>query len=158
MFNLSGFMIINTDDRHIFVRGSSNSAFKTWLCKKKSIPWNWVLPEMQTFPKLITKFPSFYDTRSCVTVFTTHRNISLSLAIYIQSKISSLISPSSTLILFTYLCIFIPIWFSLSGFSTKTLYFFYLNAHNFTKYSAARKNCMSTDSCLMTSTSFTLYF
>jgi hypothetical protein len=128
-----GFIIINIDDRQIFVRGSIDSAFKTWLCKKKLIPWSWVFRKIQTFPQLITKFPSVYDTRSCVTLFTAHHNLSLSLAICIQSKISNLISPSSTLILFSYLCLFLTIGLSLSGFSTQTLYFLYSNAHSFTK-------------------------
>jgi len=148
------------DDRKTFVKGIS--AFRTWLCKKKPIPWSWVLPEMQMFPHLIMKFPSFYDTRSCVTVFTTPHNVSLSLAICIQSKTSNLISPSSTLILFSYLCLFLPIGLSLSGFSTKILYLLHLNAHSFTKDSPAHMNCMSTDPCVMTSTYvrtfFNLYF
>ena len=96
-------MIINIDDRQIFVQGSINSAFKTWLCKEKSITWSWILPETQTFPQQITKFPLFCDTRSSFTVFTAPHNLSPYLSKWLQSKTSNPVSPSSTLILFSYL-------------------------------------------------------
>lgn len=129
-----------------YLKQSQLFQYSTWLCKKKPIPWSWALPERQKFPQLISKFPSLFDTRNCVTVFTALHKLSLSLAKCFQSKTFNLISPSSTPILFSYLPL--PIGFSLSGFATKIFYFLYLNACSFTRVSTAHTNWVYRDSII----------
>jgi len=60
---------------------------------------------MIIIPQLVNKFPAFYTTRRCITVFTTARHLSLSWARWIQSTPSRTMPLTLILILFSHLCL-----------------------------------------------------
>ena len=68
--------------------------------------------------QLINKFPAFYGTRKFITVLTSARHLSLSLANSIQSPQSLPTSSRSVLVLSSYLRLGLPNGFFPSGFPT----------------------------------------
>jgi hypothetical protein len=60
-----------------------------WHCSEYVTLGKRTLPEKLTVPEPVEKFPTFYETRRFITVFTTARNLSLSWARLIQSYLTS---------------------------------------------------------------------
>lgn len=127
--NIYSFMINNINDRQIFVQGSINSAFKTWLCKKKSITWSWILPETQTLPQQITKFPLIlWHPKFLYSIYSASQLTTILTQMIPAHNLQSYFSKFH----FNIFLLPVPIlsnWFFLSDFSSKTVSFLYLNVH-----------------------------
>ena len=99
--------------------GTSNS----WILALNLLtPWSRVLLEKLTVCQLVKKFPTFYETRRFITVFTSALHLSLSRVSSIQSITPHPISWTSILILPSHLRLCLPSGLFPSGFPTKTLY------------------------------------
>jgi hypothetical protein len=85
-------------------------------------PWSRVLLEKLTGLFLVTKFPTFYGTRSFITTFTSARQLSLSWTSPIQSIPPQPTSWRSILILSSHLRLGLPCGLFPSGLPTKPLY------------------------------------
>jgi hypothetical protein len=63
------------------MHGGNLKLIRTYLLT----PWSKVLLEKLIGSQLVKKFPAFYGTRRFIAAFTRARNLSLSLAVSIQS-------------------------------------------------------------------------
>jgi len=85
-------------------------------------PWSRVLLDKLTGSQIIKKFPTFYESRRFITVFTSARHLFLSWASSMQSIPSHLTSWRSTLIPYSHLRLGLPTGLFPSGFPIKPLY------------------------------------
>ena len=87
----------------------------------KLTPWSRVIPEKQTGPQLVKKFPGFYGSRGFITAFTRAQHVFLSWARSIVHVPHSNCW-TSFLILSSHLSLGLSSDLFPSGFPTKTLY------------------------------------
>jgi hypothetical protein len=91
---------------------------------------SWALLEKLPIVQPLKNFPTFYETRRLITVFTRAPQCSLSWARSIQSIPSHTISLRSILILSTHLHLGLPSGLFPSGFPANILYAFLLSPHS----------------------------
>jgi len=60
--------------------------YKSFEVLKEAVPWSRILLQQLTVPECVTKFPSFYGTRSLLTAITTAHHLSVSWVRSTQSK------------------------------------------------------------------------
>jgi hypothetical protein len=63
------------DSPGVFAQGESGPSLKLTTVTN---PWSRVLPEKLTVPRLVKKFPAFYESQTFITVFVTASHLSLS--------------------------------------------------------------------------------